>query len=117
MLCPGLVKSYIYASDDVRPEALKEHATEIDPAFVERLATIHQAGMEPDEVAAKVLDAIRANRFYVFTHPEHKDELREVFEEILADYPDGVTPADRLAIEEERRDRYRAARQAARPTA
>jgi hypothetical protein len=68
--------------------------------------------MEPDEIAAKVIDAIRANRFYVFTHPEHKDELREVFDEILADYPDGDTPPDRMVIEQERRERYRAARQA-----
>ncbi len=114
VLCPGLVKSYIYASADVRPDALRAQAKETDPAFVERLASIHQAGMEPDEIAAKVIDAVRANRFYVFTHPEHKDELREVFDEILADYPDGDTPADRMAIEQERRERYRAARQAAR---
>jgi NAD(P)-dependent dehydrogenase (short-subunit alcohol dehydrogenase family) len=113
VLCPGLVKSYIYASDEVRPHALKAHARPTDRAAVERLAHVHEAGMEPAEVAAKVLDAIRANRFYVFTHPEHKAELREVFDEIIADYPDGETPPDRLAFENERRDRYRAARHAA----
>jgi NAD(P)-dependent dehydrogenase (short-subunit alcohol dehydrogenase family) len=114
VLCPGLVNSYIYASDEVRPEALKAHATATDPAFVERLAEVHQSGMSPDEVAAHVIAAIRANRFYVFSHPEHKDELREVFDEIIADYPDGEAPADRLAFEQDRRARYRAARQAAR---
>jgi NAD(P)-dependent dehydrogenase (short-subunit alcohol dehydrogenase family) len=117
VLCPGLVKSYIYASDDIRPDALKAHAKPPDPAAVERLAHVHDAGMEPAEVAAKVLDAIRANRFYVFTHPEHKDELREVFDEIIAVYPDGETPADRLRFENERRDRYRAARHAPAVTA
>jgi hypothetical protein len=70
--------------------------------------------MTPDEVAAKVLDAVRANRFYVFTHPEHKDELREVFDEILADYPEGDTPPERLKVELERRQRYKAARDASR---
>jgi short-subunit dehydrogenase len=35
VLCPGLVKSHIYASDEVRPEALEAHAKETDPAFVE----------------------------------------------------------------------------------
>jgi short-subunit dehydrogenase len=117
LLCPGLVNSYIYASDDVRPEALKAHAKEPDRAFVDRLARVHQAGMAPDEVAAKVIDAIRANRFYVFTHPEHKDELREVFDEIIADYPDGETPADRAAVERDRRTAYKAARDAARGVA
>jgi NAD(P)-dependent dehydrogenase (short-subunit alcohol dehydrogenase family) len=114
VLCPGLVKSYIYASDDVRPDALKGDAKTVDRAAVERLGQVHEAGMEPAEVAAKVVDAIRANEFYVFTHPEHKDELREVFDEILATYPDGETPPDRMAIERERRERYRAARHAAR---
>ena len=60
VLCPGLVKSYIYASADVRPDALRAQAKETDPAFVERLASIHEAGMEPDEIAAKVIDAIRS---------------------------------------------------------
>jgi NAD(P)-dependent dehydrogenase (short-subunit alcohol dehydrogenase family) len=114
VICPGLVKSYIYASDEIRPDELKAEATSTDPAFVERLAQVHEAGMEPDEVAAKVLDAIRANRFYVFTHPEHKDELREVFDEILADYPEGETPPDRMAVERERRERYREARETSR---
>jgi short-subunit dehydrogenase len=112
VLCPGLVNSYIYASDDVRPDALKAHAKPVDRSAVERLADVHEAGMHPDEVAAKVLDAIRANRFYVFTHPEHKDELREVFDEIIATYPDGETPPGRLVFENERRERYRAARHA-----
>ncbi len=114
VLCPGLVKSYIYASDEIRPNELKAGAKETDPAFVERLAHVHEAGMEPDEVAAKVLGAVRQNRFYVFTHPEHKDELREVFDEILADYPEGETPPDRAAVERERRDRYREARASSR---
>jgi NAD(P)-dependent dehydrogenase (short-subunit alcohol dehydrogenase family) len=114
MLCPGLVNSYIYASDDVRPDSLRVHARQPDPSFVERLAGVHQAGMDPAEVASHVIAAIRANRLYVFTHPEHKDELREVFDEILADYPDGETPPDRMAVELDRRERYRAAREAAR---
>ena len=114
VVCPGLVKSYIYASDEIRPDELKAEATSTDPAFVERLAHVHEAGMEPDEVAAKVLDAIHENRFYVFTHPEHKDELREVFDEILADYPEGDTPPERAAVERERRERYREAREASR---
>jgi NAD(P)-dependent dehydrogenase (short-subunit alcohol dehydrogenase family) len=114
VLCPGLVRSHIYASDEVRPDALRAHAKPSDPAAVAALAQVHEAGMEPAEIAAKVLDAVRANRFYVFTHPEHKDEVREVFEEILADYPDGETPPDRAKVEQDRRTAYKAARDAAR---
>jgi NAD(P)-dependent dehydrogenase (short-subunit alcohol dehydrogenase family) len=114
VLCPGLVRSYIYASDEVRPDALRAHAKPSDPAAVAALAQVHEAGMEPAEIAAKVLDAVRANRFYVFTHPEHRDEVREVFEEILADYPDGETPPDRAKVERDRRTAYKTARDAAR---
>lgn len=113
-LCPGLVKSHIYASDAVRPQALKAGAKPTDEAFVSRLAGVHDSGMEPDEVAAKTIAAIREGRFYIFPHPEFKPELAEIFAEIIADYPDGDVPPARAAFEAHRRDRYAEARQAAR---
>ena len=61
------------------------------------------AGMPPDEVGEKVLRAIRRNDFYIFTHPEFWDELREIFDGALATLPDEPAPADRLASEEGRR--------------
>jgi NAD(P)-dependent dehydrogenase (short-subunit alcohol dehydrogenase family) len=88
VLCPGLVKSYIYASDDIRPEQLKAGARPVDAAGVKRLADIHEFGMEPDVIATRVLEAMREDRFHIFSHPEFKDELREVFEETLADFRD-----------------------------
>jgi len=114
ILCPGLVKSHIHASDDVRPQALGDRGKPIDQAFNQQLARVHQAGMEPDEVAAKTIEGIRENRFYIFPHPEFKDELREVFDEIIADYPAGEAPVERMAFERGRRENYRKARAAAR---
>jgi len=110
VLCPGLVKSYIYASDEIRPEALKGGAKPVSTEFVQRLAEVHQFGMEPDVIAARVLDAMREDRFHVFSHPEFKDELAEVFGEILADFRD--YPLDRgheqrIAFEKTRRESYR----------
>ena len=67
------------------------------------LPGLHEAGMEPDEIGEKVLRAIRENRFYVFTHPDHRDELREIFDETIAAFPDEAVPPDRLAVEEGRR--------------
>ena len=51
--------------------------------------------MPPEEVGEKVLRAIRRNDFYVFTHPEHRDELREIFDETIAAFPDEPVPAER----------------------
>jgi NAD(P)-dependent dehydrogenase (short-subunit alcohol dehydrogenase family) len=110
VLCPGLVKSSIYASDDIRPERLKAGAKPVDRKNVKRLADIHEFGMEPDVIAARVLEAMRENRFHIFTHPEFKHELRELFDEILADFRD--YPADpgfetRTEFEKARRARDR----------
>ena len=109
VVCPGLVKSYIYASDDVRPDALKGEMKPVDRAAVERLAGIHEFGMEPDIIGARILDGIRENRANIFTHPDHKDELREIFDEILADYRDYPEDAgydQRVAFEKMRRETF-----------
>jgi len=103
MVCPGLVKSKIYESDLVRPPELSTDVTPADQEFMRILPGLHEAGMAPAEIGEKVLRAIRRNDFYVFTHPEHRDELRGIFEVVLAACPDERVPTDRLAVEEGRR--------------
>ena len=106
-----------HAAADIRPEDLKAGAKPVDAEMTARIAQVHQSGMEPDVVAARVLDAIRANRFYIFSHPEFRDELRELFDEIIAefrDYPEDEGYAQRLGFEKGRREGYKAARAAAR---
>jgi NAD(P)-dependent dehydrogenase (short-subunit alcohol dehydrogenase family) len=108
VLCPGLVKSYIYASE-VGVGALRG-ARPVDAEAVKRLAAVHEFGMEPDVIAARVLEAMREDRFHVFSHPEFRDELEEVFTETLADFRD--YPADpgfqpRIDFEKTRRASYR----------
>jgi NAD(P)-dependent dehydrogenase (short-subunit alcohol dehydrogenase family) len=103
MVCPGLVKSKIYESDTIRPAALSTDTTPADPEFMKILPGLHEAGMDPDEIGQKVLRAIRNNDFYVFTHPDHRDELREIFDETIAAFPDEPVPPDRLAVEDGRR--------------
>lgn len=117
VLCPGLVNSHIHASDEVRPEALRAGAKPVDTVMIGRLEQVHQFGMEPDVIAQRTLDAIRENRFYIFSHPEFKDELRELFDEIIddfRDYPSDAGFEQRAGFEKTRRQGYKAARQAAR---
>jgi NAD(P)-dependent dehydrogenase (short-subunit alcohol dehydrogenase family) len=106
---PGLVKSYIYASDDIRPDDLRGAAKPVDHQAVERLAGIHEFGMEPDVIGARILDGVRENRANIFTHPDHQDEVRELFDEVLADYrdyPEDPGYAQRVAFEQLRRDNF-----------
>jgi NAD(P)-dependent dehydrogenase (short-subunit alcohol dehydrogenase family) len=117
VLCPGLVKSYIYASDDVRPDTLKGEARPVDPGAIERLAGVHEVGMEPDVIAARVIEAMRLNRLHIFSHPDHKDELRTIFDETLAeyqDYPKDSGHDQRVAFEKMRCDSFDAARRKSR---
>jgi len=117
VLCPGLVKSHIYASDEIRPDELKAGARPVNTEMVGRLEHVHQFGMEPDVIAARVIEAIGANRFYIFSHPEFRDEMRELFDEIVGefrDYPEDAGFAQRLGFEKGRREGYKAARAAAR---
>jgi NAD(P)-dependent dehydrogenase (short-subunit alcohol dehydrogenase family) len=118
VLCPGLVKSYIYASNDIRPAELRAGAKPVDTENVKRLAEVHEFGMEPQVIAARTLEAMRENRFHIFSHPEFKDELRELFDEVLADFRD--YPADpgyekRIGFEQMRRESYRQQRRGLKP--
>ena len=110
-LCPGLVKSAIHESDRIRPAALSDTG-KVDQEFMARLPAIQKLGMEPDEVAATVMTGVLNNDLYIFPHPEFKEELREIFDSTLSYMPDGVADPARLAVEEGRRARLSAAKNA-----
>ena len=40
------------------------------------IKSIFKGGMAPSETADMVLDAIKEERFYVLTHPEHNPQLQ-----------------------------------------
>ncbi len=104
VVCPGLVDSAIYESEKVRPARLASTSGPADTQFMTRLAELHhRAGMAPLEAGEKVLRGILRNDFYIFTHPEFKEELREIFEEALAAIPEESPAKERLAFEDHRR--------------
>ncbi len=104
VLCPGLVNSNIHESDRTRPGHLATEIGPVDEAFMKKLPQMHRAGMDPVEVGHKVLEGIKRNDLYIFPHPEFREELREIFHEVLAAIPEGYVDPQRLAIEEVRRD-------------
>ena len=55
-------------------------------ALTARLAELGQSGLDPSDVTAQVLNAIRKDELYVFTHhgAEWRAELEERFAAILA---------------------------------
>jgi NAD(P)-dependent dehydrogenase (short-subunit alcohol dehydrogenase family) len=88
VLCPSFVRTGIGESGRNRPQRYGATQT-LDPAspaaaMVAEIATRLQAGLDPAAVAARVLDAIRSDELYVFTHPDMRNGVDERFAAIQA---------------------------------
>jgi len=88
VLCPSFVRTGIGESGRNRPERYGA-AQPLDPdsasaALVAELGRRIEAGLEPADVAARVLAAIREDELYVFTHPGMRAQVEERFAAILA---------------------------------
>lgn len=88
VLCPGFVRTRIAESGRNRPERYGTTQTPDlgSPAgmLLARISEFVQSGLDPSDVAARVLAAIRDNELYVFTHPEMRVEVEDRFAAILA---------------------------------
>lgn len=94
VICPGVVSTRMPDSERNRPASVP--ATDADPqarAIKEQLlADMAAQGMDPAEVAAMVVSAIRQNRFFVLPHP---DEAYAAVEGRLRWMRTGEPPAPR----------------------
>ena len=52
------------------------------------IAGLGVAALLAREAGEKVLEGIRKNSLYIFSHGEFKDELREIFDEALESLPE-----------------------------
>ena len=70
VLCPGLTRTNLATSERNRPG--NEKATIEKPA-----GSPIEMGMDPDLLGQKVLQAVRANEFFICPHPEFREVLRK----------------------------------------
>jgi NAD(P)-dependent dehydrogenase (short-subunit alcohol dehydrogenase family) len=95
VLCPGWVNTRIMESERNRPEAPREDPGDAAPQLEARRQLVEgllKSGLEPRRVGDIVVDAIRAERFYVLTHP-WKNMIERRMQNILQDRdPLGVPP-------------------------
>lgn len=86
VLCPGWVNTRINEADRNRPPELQPPA-DADTTMAEMgrqmLEGLLKSGLQPSEVASKVLDAIHEERFYILTHPEMTPIIQHRMEDIL----------------------------------
>jgi NAD(P)-dependent dehydrogenase (short-subunit alcohol dehydrogenase family) len=80
VLCPGWVRTSIVDSDRNRENApkLTENVSRTRERFQDGIDT----GLEVDAVGDMVVDAISEERFYIHTHPEWMDVVRQRFDAI-----------------------------------
>ena len=74
VLCPGFIATRITESERNRPDDLGKAAS-VPP--VPRTTSGVASTMEADEVAGHVVDAIRADRFWILTHDAYREVIRE----------------------------------------
>lgn len=73
VFCPGFVATGITASARNRPPALAATA----PSSGRRTVAGVTPTITADEAAGHVLDAVRTGRFWVLTHPDYREVIRE----------------------------------------
>ena len=83
VLCPGLVNTNIGMAERNRPPDLGEQVEITDEAMQGFLAMLSD-GMDPNDVADLVFDAIVEQRCYILPHPAWDDIVRGRVEHVLA---------------------------------
>ena len=82
VLCPGFVKTRINESRRNRPAAYGPDERPPPPADAPPSRVLSGIPVEP--VGRRVVEAVKANELYVFTHPGSKASVAARFERILA---------------------------------
>ncbi|MDE0348306.1 MAG: SDR family NAD(P)-dependent oxidoreductase [Gammaproteobacteria bacterium] len=90
-LCPGMIDTRILRSDRNRPTALPERSTGMfgDEERQEVEGRFATEGLDPNVVGEQVLDGIRKDKPFIFTHASLEDGIRERMDRILGCF-DGV---------------------------
>ena len=81
VVCPGFVRTHIAQAGRNRPARYGPHLPSARSAL---LAERIRAGIDPLEVAKRVVAAMREDELYVFTHPDFRAAVEARFESILA---------------------------------
>jgi NAD(P)-dependent dehydrogenase (short-subunit alcohol dehydrogenase family) len=85
ILCPHFVRTRIHESERVRPGRFA--APEVKPGEPGQagggVAQAVLAGIEPEVVGARVLEAVKAGELYVFTHPQARTEIEGYYRRLL----------------------------------
>ena len=83
VLCPAIVATTLYASAQRRPERLGGPFGRPSPEYAK---AFHAAGIPPDDVGRRVLDAVARNEFFIFTHAEPREWIEARHQRLMAGF-------------------------------
>ena len=86
VLCPGFVRTNIGA------DGLEDARSEAEAALLEAFRRLIAEGLAPAAVAERVVQAIRAEEFWVFSHPELVVAVRQRADAIVAGHSPAAVP-------------------------
>lgn len=102
-LFPGATRTAMVPLPEDDPSIDEENA----PQFLKDLWDAMREAIDPEETGRAVVEAIRANRFYIFTNREFLDEVKQRHREIEEAFPDDEPTPGRLKFETMRADMVR----------
>lgn len=88
-LCPGMINTRILRSERNRPASLPSESSGLVAERAEVERRFAEQGLNPDVVGEQVLDGIRKNKPFIFTHAALTHGIRERMERVLASF-DGI---------------------------
>lgn len=109
VLCPGTVSTRLYESEENRPARFMGKVD--DTVRAQRAGTgdlfrkVLPMGMDPMQVAERTLECVRRNQFYILSHREVDQDIREAYDEMLAGLPDVPLDPERVKLEASRRQK------------
>jgi NAD(P)-dependent dehydrogenase (short-subunit alcohol dehydrogenase family) len=84
VLCPGIVPTRIAESGRNRPGRSQRASADSDRLDIPTQTDLPPTALTPDQVAGRVVDAIRADRFWIVTHEQFADDITRRAAGILA---------------------------------
>ncbi len=112
VLCPYFVPTGIHRSERNRPDGLRPGAAPTRSQLVAQAMSdkaVTSGKVTAEQVAGLVFEALRANRFYIYSHPQALGMVQTRLEDVLQ----GRNPTDPFAQKPELGEQLRAALRAA----
>lgn len=103
-LFPGATRTALVPVPEDDPDRIQEEGA---PQFLKDLWDAMRAAIDPLDTGRAVVEAIRENRFYIFTNREFLDEVKQRHREIEDAFPEQDPPPGRVKFETMRADMVR----------